>query len=131
MAVRTNDDCEGIGIDFEPWEPGVVPRAAHCSARGNLSGSPPPGGLLQLWTIKEALYKATPGNKSYLLVDFEVHDTAALCGEATGPRGETLRYAALRLEPGSLAVAVCDKAVRHPWSSKAMRASTARTVETT
>jgi hypothetical protein len=112
-AVRADHDCEGIGIDFEPWGPDVGPRAAHLFlAPGELDGTLPPGGLLQLWTIKEALYKATPANKGYLLGDFEVHDTAAVFGEATGPRGEMLRYAALRLEPGSLAIAVCDKAVR-------------------
>jgi hypothetical protein len=110
VAVRTDDDYEGIGIDFEPWRTEVGPRAAHLFlGPAELVGRLPPGGLLQLWTIKEALYKATPGNKGYLLVDFEVHDTAALCGEATGPRGETLRYAALRFEPGSLAIGVCDK----------------------
>jgi hypothetical protein len=76
-----------------------------------------PDGLLRLWTIKEALFKATPRNQGYLLLDFEVHDTAAACGEATGPRGETLRYVTLRLECGSLAIAVCDKRVRPPRSS--------------
>jgi hypothetical protein len=110
VAVRADDDYEGIGIDFEPWGPEVGPRAAHLFlGPAELVGRLPPGGLLQLWTIKEALYKATPANKGYLLVDFEVHETAAMCGEATGPRGETLRYAALRFEPGSLAIAVCDK----------------------
>lgn len=29
VAVRTDDDCEGIGIDFEPWGTQVDPRAAH------------------------------------------------------------------------------------------------------
>jgi 4'-phosphopantetheinyl transferase superfamily protein len=113
VAVRTDDDCEGIGIDFEPWGTRVDPRAAHLFLgpveRVGLRG---PDGLLRLWTIKEALYKATPGNQGCLLLDFEVHDTAASCGEATGPRGETLRYAALRLDRGSLAIAVCDKEVR-------------------
>jgi hypothetical protein len=110
VAVRTDDDCEGIGIDFEPWGPEIGARAARLFlGPAELVGALPPGGLLQLWTIKEALFKATPGNKGCLLADFQVHDTAALCGEATGPRGETLRYAALRFEPGSLAIAVCDK----------------------
>jgi hypothetical protein len=131
LAVHTDDDYEGIGIDFEPWGPEVGPRAAHLFlSQAELVGPLPPGGLLALWTIKEALYKATPGNKDDLLVDFEVHDTAALCGGATGPRGETLRYAALRLEPGSLAVAVCDRGVRPPRSSEAIPASTASAAET-
>jgi phosphopantetheinyl transferase (holo-ACP synthase) len=113
VAVRTDDDCEGIGIDFEPWGTQVDRRAAHLFlGRAEQVAALPPGGLLQLWTIKEALYKATPGNQGCLLLDFEVHDTAASCGEATGPRGEALRYAALRLERGSLAIAVCDKGVR-------------------
>jgi 4'-phosphopantetheinyl transferase superfamily len=110
VAVRTDDDCEGIGIDFEPWGTGVEPRAAHLFLTPSEQVGPlPPGGLLQLWTIKEALYKATAGNQWRLLLDFEVHDTAASCGEATGPGGEALRYAALRLERGVLATAVCDK----------------------
>jgi len=110
VAVRTDDECEGIGIDFEPWGTEVEPRAAHLFlGPAERAGTLPPGGLLQLWTIKEALFKATPANQSCLLLDFEVHDTAALCGEATGPRGERLRYAAFRLELGSLAIAVCAK----------------------
>jgi hypothetical protein len=90
-AVRTDDDS--VRLFLGPSEQ---------------AGDLPPDGLLQLWTIKEALYKATPANQGCLLLDFELHDTAALCGDATGPRGEALRYAALRLERGSLAVAVCD-----------------------
>ena len=113
VAVRTDDDCEGIGIDFEPWATRVDPRAAHLFlGPAERVGPLPPEGLLQLWTVKEALYKATPGNQGCLLLDFEVHDTADSCGEASGPRGEALRYAALRLERGSLAIAVCDKGVR-------------------
>jgi phosphopantetheinyl transferase len=110
VAVRTDDACEGIGIDFEPWLSEVGPKGAHLFLRpSERAGLLPPERLLVLWTVKEALYKATPGNEDYLLVDFEVHDTAALCGNASGPRGAALRYAALRLERGSLAVAVCDK----------------------
>jgi len=131
VAVRTDDDCEGIGIDFEPWGTEVDPRGARLFlGPSERAGKLPPDGLLQLWTIKEALYKATPGNQGYLLIDFEVHDTAALCGNASGPRGETLRYAALRLERGSLAIAVCGKGVRPPRSSDAMPASTASAAET-
>ncbi len=108
-AVRTDDDCEGIGIDFEPWATEFEPRSVRLFlGPSEQAGDLPPDGLLQLWTIKEALYKATPANQGCLLLDFELHDTAALCGDATGPRGEALRYAALRLERGSLAVAVCD-----------------------
>ncbi len=110
VAVRTDDACEGIGIDFELWASEVGPKGAHLFLRPSEQGGElAPERLLGLWTVKEALYKATPGNERYLLLDFEVHDTAALCGNASGPRGEVLRYAALSLELGSLAVAVCDK----------------------
>ena len=93
-----------MGDEGRPSSSAFVPSPAE------QVGSLPPDRLLQLWTVKEALYKATPGNQGCLLLDFEVHDTAASCGEATGPRGERLRYAALRLERGSLAIAVCDGA---------------------
>lgn len=108
VAVRAHDSCEGIGIDFEPWHAGVGPRAAQLflgpSEQAKTQG---PDALVRLWTIKEALYKATPGNRGCLLLDFEVIDPAATSGEASGPRGERLRYAALRLGRGSLAIAVC------------------------
>lgn len=117
VAVRSQEEGCGIGVDFEPQrselEAGVTrfflsPQEA--AAAGGAVAT-----LMALWTVKEALYKATPHNAGLTLSDFELADATAACGEILGPRGEVLRYAALEVGPcagcavpaGHLAIAVC------------------------
>ena len=56
VAARCDGDQDGLGVDFEGWRP-MDPRIArfylHPDERGD---------LLRLWTVKEAVFKATPGN---------------------------------------------------------------------
>lgn len=122
VALRSQEEGCGIGVDFEPQrselEAGIArfflsPQEA--AAAGGAVAT-----LMALWTVKEALYKATPHNAGLTLSDFELADTTAACGAAVGPRGEALRYAALEVGPcagcgvpaGHLAVAVCTLATR-------------------
>jgi len=111
VAVRTDEVVGGIGVDFEPRRPGTDPRIARFflneTERAAATG---PAALLRLWTIKEALYKATPDNGSYVLADLELADPCEAHGDAVGRRGETLRYAAIDALGGHLAVAVCGGA---------------------
>jgi 4'-phosphopantetheinyl transferase superfamily protein len=114
VAVRCDRNLRGIGVDFEPWRPAADLRVARFFLRppeqAAVSG---PASLMRLWTIKEALYKATPDNGSCVLVDFTLADPGGACGRAVGPRGETLRYAAVDVGEGHLAVAICEAGRRH------------------
>ncbi|MDQ6726385.1 MAG: 4'-phosphopantetheinyl transferase superfamily protein [Actinomycetota bacterium] len=114
MAVRCDEDVRGVGVDFEPWRPEADLRVARFFLRPTelaaVTGAAP---LMRLWTIKEALYKATPDNGPCVLLDFALADPGGACGHAVGPRGEALRYAAIDVAGGHLAVAVCALGRRH------------------
>lgn len=94
----------GFGVDFEAAH-AVDARAArfflhpHERAEG--------GELLRLWTVKEALYKATPDNGGGGLLDYELADHEAPVGSATDGRGRVFRYASGWLPGGPLTVAAC------------------------
>lgn len=109
VAVRGEAHLGGIGVDFEPRRPDANPRIArYFLSPSEQAAAVGAGALLRLWTIKEALYKATPDNRRCTLVDFRLADPGAAGGDALGPRGETLRYVAVDVPLGHLAVAVCD-----------------------
>ncbi len=99
----------GVGIDFEPRGRAPDARAARFFlSPDELAAASGPADLLGLWTVKEALYKATPHNLSCALVDFRIDDPTAVLGTARGPRGETLRYSTVEVASGLLTVAVCS-----------------------
>jgi len=63
---------------------------------------------VRLWTIKEALYKANPGNEGTLLGHYLLDEPGAAAGTARGkddPAGRYL-YASVALDPGTLSVAI-------------------------
>lgn len=100
----------GTGIDYEPWRRPPDPRTARFFLRpGERATALDATGtdLLRLWTVKEALYKATPDNAEVVLLDYELHDPRCAQGSATGPRGERLHYASLVTFTGVLSIAVC------------------------
>lgn len=106
------DGATGIGVDFEghrPVKAGTVrfylsesersrPEAAALTERD----------LLRLWTVKEALFKADPGNRSAgwslgaYQVDGSLEDMAGTA--RSGPRA--YRFASLALEEGFLSLAI-------------------------
>ena len=104
VAARCEGDQAGVGVDLEGWRT-IDPRAARFFLRPQESGD-----LLRLWTVKEALFKATPGNAGAVFVDYEVEDAAALGGAARDRHGRTFEYLSRRRPEGWLTVAVCDAA---------------------
>ncbi|MFN2505480.1 MAG: 4'-phosphopantetheinyl transferase superfamily protein, partial [Acidimicrobiales bacterium] len=95
----------GLGVDFEGWRP-TDPRTArfflHDGER--LDGDD----RLRLWTVKEALFKATPANTGGRLLDYRLADPAASVGTALDVRGDIFLYASGYLDgSGPLAVAIC------------------------
>lgn len=108
VAARAGGNQVGVGVDYEgPRAPD--PRTGRFFLRER--EWQPPVDLLRLWTVKEALFKATPGNGGAVLLDYEVADPGALDGKATDEADRTFRYASRRLYQGWLTVAVCDAPV--------------------
>lgn len=101
----------GLGIDFEGWRP-TDPRTArfflHDHERPDERS--PDDELLRRWTIKEALFKATPANSRMALLDYYLDDPANPVGRATSSRGQVLRYASGFLPHGPLTVAITTAA---------------------
>ncbi|UGY91463.1 4'-phosphopantetheinyl transferase superfamily protein [Streptomyces gobiensis] len=61
---------------------------------------------IRLWTVKEALFKANPGNRHTLLRDYSTHHAAARSGRARGPARHTVfGYATARLGDAHLSIA--------------------------
>jgi len=107
VAARCGDGAGqvGLGVDFEGWRP-MDPRAARFYLRDGEQGD-----LLRLWTVKEALFKATPDNHRATLLDYEVTDPAARAGTATDRTGRGFRYSSTCLRQGWLTIAVCGASV--------------------
>lgn len=106
VAARCAARAGGLGVDFEGWRP-VDPRTARFYlADGEHADAAVD--LLRLWTVKEALLKATLDNRAEgaVLLDYRVDDVGDVVGTATDGRGRRLRYVAGYLPEGPLAVAV-------------------------
>jgi len=98
----------GAGVDLELASRHADPRTVRFFLHPDEQPADiSPQRLLQLWTVKEALFKATPDNMATVLTDYRLHDAAASVGDATGPRGEQLRYVAVVVPDGFLTVAAC------------------------
>ncbi len=104
VAIAADGQHVGVGVDFEPHRP-TDPRTArfflHEDERADHD-------LLRLWTVKEALLKATPANDGAQLLDYHLDDTAVTTGSATDRRGHTFRYRSTTFGDGHLTVAVCS-----------------------
>jgi hypothetical protein len=109
MAVAVSVDSDnapaGVGVDLETRS-GADPRAARFFLHDDEEASEPHD-VLRLWTVKEALYKATPANAGGRLLDYRVVDPSASNGSATDITGRTFRYASGLLDRYRLTVAVC------------------------
>lgn len=111
VAARAEGGQAGVGVDYEgpsATDPGIAPLFLVERERQAAAG---PDELLRLWTVKEALYKATPDNHGASFLDYEVAEPAALAGEAQDRSGRRLRYVSGRFGGGWLSVAVGDAAV--------------------
>jgi hypothetical protein len=106
----------GVGVDFEADRTGLDRRAGRLflSRRerawvASLAEAVQADARLRLWVIKEALFKANPANHGTIVAHYSIAEPGARCSEGSGPcpAQSMLRYAALRVADGHLAVAVC------------------------
>jgi hypothetical protein len=104
VAARCDGDQAGVGVDLEGWRT-IDPRTARFFLKPNEQGD-----LLRLWTVKEALFKATPANAGAVLVDYEVDDPLAMEGTARDRHGRAFEYLSRRRPEGWLTIAVCHAA---------------------
>jgi hypothetical protein len=91
----------GVGVDLEGWRE-IEPGTARYFLRPGEDGD-----LLHLWTVKEALFKATPANAGVVFTDYAVDDPLAHEGTATDRQGRRFEYQSRRRPEGWLTVAVC------------------------
>jgi hypothetical protein len=111
VAARADGGQAGVGVDYEgphDTDPRIAPLFLVGRERDAAAG---PDDLLRLWTVKEALFKATPDNLGATFLDYEVAEPAALIGEAEDRAGRRLRYVSGGFGGGWLSVAVGDAAV--------------------
>ncbi len=94
----------GLGVDYEGRRT-IDPRTTRFFLHDDEAVG---DDLLRLWTVKEALYKATPRNADRVLIDCQVVDPAAVAGVATDRSGRSFRYVSERVRSAWLTVAVCD-----------------------
>lgn len=115
-AVAARPVVLGVGVDLEVDRTGLDPRLGHLFSSprevawvANLAESVQVDARLRLWVIKEALFKANPANEGTIVAHYSTVEPGARCGEGSGPcpPDTTLRYAALRIAGGHLAVAIC------------------------
>ena len=100
VAACCDGPHAGLGVDLEGWQ-AIDPRTARLYLHAHEQGD-----LLRLWTVKEALFKATPGNDSAVFLDYEVHDPQALAGTARDRHGRAFEYLSSRRPEGWLTLAV-------------------------
>jgi phosphopantetheinyl transferase len=104
---------EGIGIDLE-----LGTRMQAASARFFLTAREQqwlcsqarerwPHHLLRLWCIKEAVFKANPGNTGTTLMDHELDAPGEAQGEARACTGRRMEYASWCESRTCIALAVC------------------------
>lgn len=109
----------GVGIDFEaprPIRAGSERFFLTASERERLGGTGE-ADLLRLWTVKEALFKADPGNRSDSrnLWSYEIPGPLdARQGAARGPDDSEFRFFTLDAREGILSVAVLIDPGAHP-----------------
>jgi 4'-phosphopantetheinyl transferase EntD len=108
VAAGTDSrETAGLGVDLELRAPPRVEAARFFMApdeKARLEQAPPQT-LLRLWTVKEAAFKADPGNALSSLRAYRIEDPDALSGSIPlGPR--SLRYRSFPLPGGYLSVAV-------------------------
>lgn len=104
----------GVGVDFEPHGPIAGRLARFFLTERELAtriAEPEHGDqLLRLWTVKEALYKATHDNEHFTVRDYECHDAWRWEGSASLlSRPEiAFRYVTMTAMDGYLSVAVAS-----------------------
>ncbi len=106
-AGTSSREVAGLGVDLELRAPPRLEAARFFMApreKARLEKAPPQT-LLRLWTVKEAAFKADPGNALTSLRAYRIEDPDALSGAI--PLGErAIRYRTFELPGGYLSVAL-------------------------
>ena len=114
LAAGVRDTVQGVGVDIElDRRPGTAFARFFMAddelkyIRG-LRGHTASQRVLRIWTIKEALFKATPDNRSLVLRSFRLTDPNLKEGEAAvvSRPGLGLHYSSISLDDGQLSVAI-------------------------
>lgn len=119
VAVGCAEALGGLGVDFEaprPMRDGSERFFLTASERARL-GEPGDSDLLRLWTVKEALFKADPGNRrpSRNLWSYDIPGSLrAPGGAADGPSGSAFRFFTQAAPEGFLSVALLTYSGAHP-----------------
>ena len=104
VAASCRGSQAGLGVDYEGWRT-VDPRTARFFLQEHEERDG--ADLLRLWTVKEALYKATPDNGQVAFLDYGMMSSEARAGAAVDRVGRNFRYASAPVASGWLTVAVC------------------------
>ncbi len=107
VAARCDGPQAGLGVDLEGWQT-IDPRTARLYLHAHEQGD-----LLRLWTVKEALFKATPDNDAAVFLDYEVDDPHALTGRARDRLGRTFEYVSTSRPEGWLTLAASFEGTAH------------------
>ncbi len=104
--------AQGIGVDFESWRQieTAMLRWFLTAAEQHQLAVPSNFTRLRLWTIKEALFKASSDNQGLLLTDFEIDEVAQMTGGARNctRANSRLSYTSFMLRQGLLSIAIED-----------------------
>lgn len=110
VALAALGSGSGLGVDLELRRELPDEAARFFLSRGEREQllHTPGSALVRLWTVKEAVFKADPGNSGRGLLDYQVADPTARRGEArvAGDATMLIRYASLRVRGGFLTAAV-------------------------
>ncbi len=119
-AFTAANNVIGVGVDYEPHGP-VAGRLARFfltdrELTSHIDEQQHGDQLLRLWTVKEALFKATPENEKFTVRDYECHDVWNWQGGASLlPRPNVLlRYVTMAVMGGYLSVAVAVASPHKP-----------------
>jgi len=104
--------AQGIGIDFESWrqiETGLL-RCFLTEAEQEQLTVPSNFTRLRLWTVKQALFKASAANRRLRLTDFEIDEVAETTSRARNysRANSELRCTSFMLRQGLLSIAIED-----------------------
>lgn len=121
----------GVGIDIEMLR---QPREAlarffldpaECAWLAAQPAPERPAHLLRLWTVKEAVFKANPANRSTALHQYQLADCAAVRGIAVLHPDCTFDYRSADVDGHLVSVATCRKPTIRialgkgsPWSAR-------------
>lgn len=112
LAAGTPVEHTHIGIDVEA-ERSVNENIARWYLNESELGGPAPrwagcrsSALIHLWTVKEAVFKAHPGNSGMALKDFTIADPSADVVEVQSVDGLRFQCVSLRVNVGIVSVAI-------------------------